>query len=217
MSAPQAGDALPSLALCTVYGSSNWLTRRASSGKLMADLGADVIKIEPPGGQYTRLVGPFLDDIPHRERSLFFWHYNTSKRASRSIWSIRTARPCCGVSCPPRIFCSRPIPGYLPALGLGDVLSSLNPRLIMCSLTPWADRPWRHFLSADLLQLAAGGQMSCCGYPQDVPDAPPIAPGRQCLAHRQPFCLYGHPGGSVLPRYDWRGPVPMPRSMKPVP
>src|SRR5262245_63822843 len=49
-------------------------------GKLMADLGADVIKIEPPGGQHTRLVGPFLDDIPHRERSLSFWHYNTSKR-----------------------------------------------------------------------------------------------------------------------------------------
>ena len=49
-------------------------------GKLMADLGADVIKIEPPGGQHTRLVGPFLDDVPHRERSLSFWHYNTSKR-----------------------------------------------------------------------------------------------------------------------------------------
>ena len=48
--------------------------------KLMADLGADVIKIEPPGGETTRTVGPFLDDIPHRERSLSFWHYNTSKR-----------------------------------------------------------------------------------------------------------------------------------------
>ncbi len=49
-------------------------------GKLMADLGADVIKIEPPGGQQTRLVGAFLNDIPHRERSLSFWHYNTSTR-----------------------------------------------------------------------------------------------------------------------------------------
>ena len=71
-------------------------------------------------------------------------------------------------------------PGYLPALGLGyDVLSSLNPRLIVCSLTPFGQTgPWRDFLSADLLHLAAGGQMSCCGYdPQDVPDTPPIAPG----------------------------------------
>ena len=48
-------------------------------GKLMADLGADVIKIEPPGGQETRNVGPFLNDEEHPERSLYFWHYNTSK------------------------------------------------------------------------------------------------------------------------------------------
>ena len=49
-------------------------------GKLMADMGADVIKIEPPGGQETRNIGPFLDDEAHPERSLYFWHYNTSKR-----------------------------------------------------------------------------------------------------------------------------------------
>ena len=41
-------------------------------GKLMADLGADLIKIEPPGGQNTRRVGPFLNDLPHPERSLSF-------------------------------------------------------------------------------------------------------------------------------------------------
>ena len=49
-------------------------------GKLMGDLGADVVKIEPPGGESTRRVGPFLDDLPHAERSLSFWYYNTSKR-----------------------------------------------------------------------------------------------------------------------------------------
>src|SRR6516225_767015 len=49
-------------------------------GKLLADLGADVVKIEPPGGEAARRVGPFLDDIPHPERSLSFWYYNTSKR-----------------------------------------------------------------------------------------------------------------------------------------
>ncbi|SVD48872.1 uncharacterized protein METZ01_LOCUS401726, partial [marine metagenome] len=43
-------------------------------GKLMADLGAEVIKIEPSGGEHARTVGPFLDDLPHRERSLSFWH-----------------------------------------------------------------------------------------------------------------------------------------------
>src|SRR2546423_8730982 len=49
-------------------------------GKLLGDLGADVVKIEPPGGEATRRVGPFLDDMPHPDRSLSFWYYNTSKR-----------------------------------------------------------------------------------------------------------------------------------------
>jgi len=49
-------------------------------GKLLGDLGADVVKIEPLGGEFCRHIGPFLDDIPHPERSLSFWYYNTSKR-----------------------------------------------------------------------------------------------------------------------------------------
>src|SRR4029450_8146702 len=49
-------------------------------GKLMGDLGADVLKIEPSGGEATRRLGPFLDDIPHPDRSPYFWSYNTSKR-----------------------------------------------------------------------------------------------------------------------------------------
>ena len=44
-------------------------------GKLLGDLGADVVKIEPPGGEPNRRIGPFLDDIPHPERSLSFWYY----------------------------------------------------------------------------------------------------------------------------------------------
>jgi crotonobetainyl-CoA:carnitine CoA-transferase CaiB-like acyl-CoA transferase len=150
-------------------------------GKLMADLGADVIKIEPPGGQHTRTVGPFLDDVPHRERSLSFWHYNTSKRGV--TLNLETAA---GQTLLRRLVPTADIlletfpPGYLPSLGLGyDELAQLNPRLIMCSLTPFGQTgPWRDYQTADLLQLAAGGQMGCCGYdPEDVPDAPPIAPG----------------------------------------
>src|SRR4029078_12961361 len=49
-------------------------------GKLLGDLGADVVKIEPPGGQPNRRVGPFLDDIPPPDAILSFWYYNTSKR-----------------------------------------------------------------------------------------------------------------------------------------
>ncbi|MDO8568370.1 MAG: CoA transferase, partial [Dehalococcoidales bacterium] len=49
-------------------------------GKLLADLGADVIKIEKPGGDDTRKIGPFKDNIPHPEGSLSFAYYNTNKR-----------------------------------------------------------------------------------------------------------------------------------------
>ena len=111
-------------------------------GKLMADLGADVIKIEPPGGEVTRTVGPFLGDLPHRERSLSFWHYNTSKRGITLKLETEDGRGIFQrlVSTADVILETLP-PGYLPSLGLGyDDLKELNPRLIMCSLTPlWTD------------------------------------------------------------------------------
>jgi benzylsuccinate CoA-transferase BbsE subunit len=150
-------------------------------GKLMADLGADVIKIEPPSGQHTRSVGPFCDDIPHRERSLSFWHYNTSKRGVTLNLEMPEGRDLFRRLVPRTdIILETYPPGYLPALGLGyEAWSSLNSRLIMCSLTPFGQTgPWRDYQTSDLLQLAAGGQMGCCGYDsEDVSGAPPIAPG----------------------------------------
>ncbi len=150
-------------------------------GKLMADLGADVIKIEPPGGQLTRAVGPFLDDEPHRERSLAFWHYNTSKRGMTLNLECQTGQELFKRLLPKAdIVLESYAPGYLPALGLGyETLSRLRPELIMCSLTPFGQTgPWHDYQTADLLHLAAGGQMAGCGYDaEDIPDAPPIAPG----------------------------------------
>src|SRR3954464_471875 len=50
-------------------------------GLTLAGLGADVIKVEPPGGSATRRIGPFYEDKPDPERSLFFWLYNRGKRS----------------------------------------------------------------------------------------------------------------------------------------
>ena len=100
-------------------------------GKLMADLGADVIKVEPSGGQDTRWVGPFLDDVAHRELSLSFWHYNTSKRGitldlesadGRSLF--RRLVPSADV-----ILETYP-PGYLPSLRLGYQGLATTTRLV---------------------------------------------------------------------------------------
>src|SRR3984885_11224936 len=51
------------------------------TGLLMAGLGAEIIKIEPPEGNATRRIGPYLDDKPGPDRSLFFWHYNRNKKS----------------------------------------------------------------------------------------------------------------------------------------
>ena len=150
-------------------------------GKLLGDLGADVVKIEPPGGEPCRRIGPFLDDVPHPERSLSFWYYNTSKR---------------GITLNPETVDGRDLfrrlaatadviletfrPGHLSSLGCDyEALRKQNARLILCSLTPFGlTGPWRDYLSADLLHMAAGGEMASSGYDEaDVPNAPPIAPG----------------------------------------
>jgi benzylsuccinate CoA-transferase BbsE subunit len=150
-------------------------------GKLMGDLGADVIRIEPPGGVRNRHVGPFLDDIPHPERSLSFWYYNTSKRGI--TLDLETAD---GRALFHRLAATADVifetfqPGYLDTLGVGAArLRADNPSLIVCSLTPFGQTgPWWNYRSSDLLHMAAGGEMASCGYDEaDVPNAPPIAPG----------------------------------------
>jgi crotonobetainyl-CoA:carnitine CoA-transferase CaiB-like acyl-CoA transferase len=150
-------------------------------GKLLGDLGADVVKIEPPGGERNRHVGPFLDDIPHPERSLSFWYYNTSKRGiTLSLETADGRRLFRRLAATSDVILETFRPGFLASLGLDyDSLSLQNPRVIMCSLTPFGQTgPWRDYLSSDLLHMAAGGEMASSGYDQaDAPNAPPIAPG----------------------------------------
>src|SRR5688572_20358842 len=71
MSGPLTGLAV--VELCDELG--EW------AGKLLADMGATVVKVEPPGGVRTRRYEPFLEDVPGPERSLWFWHYNTNKQS----------------------------------------------------------------------------------------------------------------------------------------
>ena len=150
-------------------------------GKLMADLGADVIKIEPTGGESSRKLGPFLGDVPHRERSLSFWHYNTSKRGITLNLETEDGRDLFRrLAATADIVLETFAPGYMPSLDLGyRTLHERNPGLIMCSLTDFGQTgPWRDVLAGDLLHLAAGGQMGCCGYDaEDATDPIPIAPG----------------------------------------
>ena len=150
-------------------------------GKLMADLGADVIKIEPPGGHPTRSIGPFLNDLQDTDKSLYFWHYNTSKRSiTLDLMHPEGNDIFRNLAYSADVIIETFAPGYLALLDLGyDQLETNNQDLIMCSITPFGQTgPWKNFVTSDLLHLAAGGQMASCGYDDmDIPDAPPIAPG----------------------------------------
>jgi crotonobetainyl-CoA:carnitine CoA-transferase CaiB-like acyl-CoA transferase len=108
--------------------------------KLLADLGAEVIKIEPPReGDAARRRGPFLNDIPHHERSGLFFYLNTNKlgitldpstTAGRKI--LRELVKDCDV------LVEDTTPGTMEELGLGyEMLNELNPRLVMTSITPF--------------------------------------------------------------------------------
>ena len=151
------------------------------AGKLLGDLGADVIKIEPPGGEPCRDVGPFLDDAAHPDRSLYFWHYNTSKRGiTLDVRHPDGAAVFRNLASSADVVLESFAPGTLETLGLGyESLTAENPGLIQCALTPFGQSgPWRDYLSSDLLHMAAGGEMASCGYDEaDVPGDVPIAPG----------------------------------------
>ena len=149
------------------------------AGKLLADMGADVIKIEPPDGSSARRVGPFVKDVPGPNRSLNFWYHNTNKR---SVILDLEGSPADRervkqLSASASILLEDRKPGALAALGLGhESLRADNPGLIVCSVTPFGqDGPWAQYGSSDFVALALGGQMAMNGYsPEDAPGAPPI-------------------------------------------
>src|SRR4051812_31293582 len=137
-------------------------------GQVLAGLGADVIKIEPPGGSPTRRIGPFVDDIEDPERSLHFWHYNRGKRSvvldlegsasdrERLLQLLESAD----------VLIESTPQGWLNALGLGRAeLQRQFPSLVIARMSPFGDDgPWAHFKGSDLVHLALGGPMMNCGY-----------------------------------------------------
>lgn len=144
----------------------------ALAGKLLGDLGADVVKVERPGGDPMRNIPPFLGGTPHRERSLFFWAYNTSKRgitlditrpAGRSLFARLAARADVVIETFP--------PGTLEALGLGyEALAAAQPRLVLVSITPCGQSgPYRDLRASDTVLQALGGMAFVNGHPDEPP------------------------------------------------
>lgn len=152
--------------------------RSVFAGKLLADTGADVILVEPPGGDPMRAYEPFLEDEAGPERSLYFWHYNTSKRGvvldldsedDRRVFRelVETADV---------LLESEPA-GRLEALGIDAAsLRADRPDLITVSMAPFMrGGPREHEQVTDLTLLAGGGPAWSSGY--DDHSLPPVRGG----------------------------------------
>ena len=150
-------------------------------GKLLADLGADVLKVEPPGGSPSRAEPPFKDDQPGPDRSLRFLYFNANKKGITA--DLDTDAGCAVVrelAQDVDVVIESSPPGALAALGLGyDNLRSVNPALIYTSITAFGQTgPYAGYRSCDLTAFAMGGLMYLSG----KPEAPPVsAPGQQAF------------------------------------
>ncbi|HUY64028.1 MAG TPA: CoA transferase [Acidimicrobiales bacterium] len=178
-------------------------------GRLLGGLGADVVKVEPPGGAQSRQVGPFLDDEPGPDRSLAFWADNVGKRsvvldeADWATWGeggegrigmllgaadvlVHTLRPA-------------------EAVARGLTPERLSPSLVVCAVTPFGQSgPWADYLADDLVLMALGGSMAACGYGpgrNGEEDTPPLAAhGEQAWRTASTYAAI-----AVLGALVWRG------------
>jgi benzylsuccinate CoA-transferase BbsE subunit len=154
------------------------------AGKLLGDLGADVIKIEKPGGDPSRNLGPFYHDEVDPEKSLNWFAFNTSKRGI----TLDIEKPE-GKELFKRLVKSADFviesfpPGYMDSIGLGySDLEKVNPGIIMAAITPFGQTgPYRDLKAPDLVLWAMGGRMLSIG---DA-DRPPLRMSHHSQTHIQ--------------------------------
>lgn len=155
--------------------------------KMFADLGASVIKVEPPEGDFARDMGPFPNDVADSEASGIFLGLNTNKSgitldvgtdAGRQILIdlVRAAD----------LMIENFVPGYLDEIGLGfDELHKINPRLILTSVSPFGQTGrWSQYRANNLIiSNLSGHSMEHPGPVDDIKEQPPL----QLAAHQAEF------------------------------
>ncbi len=142
------------------------------ASKLLSDQGADVIKLEPPGGDPSRTFGPFPNDEPHPERSGLFLHLNRNKRSvvvdpagKEGAEIVRT------LAAEAHIVLEDYAPGSANAWGWGwQTLHAANPAMVMTSITPFGQTgPYRDYRGSELTLQAIGGPLYTNGHQDREP------------------------------------------------
>ena len=150
-------------------------------GLVLAGLGAEVIKVEPPHGSPTRKIGPFFEDERGPERSLFYWAYNRGKKSVVvDTTSAEGREQFLNLLASADILLDSSCGSLARELQLEHPLNERFPRLIVARITPFGDSgPWKDYQASDLVHLALGGVMMNCGYDPGQNGRygkPPIAP-----------------------------------------
>jgi crotonobetainyl-CoA:carnitine CoA-transferase CaiB-like acyl-CoA transferase len=141
-------------------------------GQILADLGADVILVEPPGGAAARRVGPFHGDVADPERSLEFWAFNRNKRSLvLDLESPGGREELRALVRGADVLIESDPPGALARRGLGYAdLAAANPALVYVSITPFGQSgPKARWADSDLILMAAGGPLAVGGEQDRAP------------------------------------------------
>ncbi len=148
--------------------------------KLLADYGADVIKVEPTTGDGARRTGPFPNDVPHPEKSGLFLHLNTNKRSiAVDLKNAGAAEIIERLAQWAEVVVENFRPGVADRLGIGyDILTEINPGLIYTSISNFGQTgPYRDYRGSEIVFYGMGGEMHSTG-----------------LAEREPLKLGGNVG-----------------------
>ena len=139
---------------------------------VLGDLGADVIKVEPPQGSSSRRMPPFLDDSPEPERSLQYFAFNRNKRGVTLDLNGEPGRQALISLVEKADFViESALPGEMAKMGLGyETLRQANSRIVYVAITAYGqDGPHAEFAASDLTLAAMGGPMSLQGPPDRAP------------------------------------------------
>ena len=145
------------------------------TARLLADLGADVIRIEPPSGDPVRRRPPFLDSDRGPDASLHHLHYNRNKRSVvLDLESQHGRAALLGLVAGAGAVIETAAPGAMDALGIGyEAMSAVNPGLIYTTVTPFGQiGPFRHYTGNDLTGAASAGLLYLNGFADSPPDVP---------------------------------------------
>ncbi|OGO24170.1 MAG: hypothetical protein A2144_14710 [Chloroflexi bacterium RBG_16_50_9] len=147
-------------------------------GRALSDFGAEVIKIEKPGGDPGRFKGTFYKDVKDPEKNLTWFAFNANKKSiTLDIESSRGQEIFKKLVKTADVVLESFAPGYLDKLGLGyKALNKINAKIIMTSITGFGQEgPYRDYKAPDIVVRALGGLAYTCGYE----DRPPLVPGYQ--------------------------------------